>query len=159
MPKKKTTNTAKRKEFVKPIESGGGNYKELPWPELKRRAKRAAEGIGFDVERILFGVPLEEKIADVVNREIEATEELGGTMRSSQTFLRTIRGIVAEELAMRFVGDCYETPQGCLDLALTILYLFPKLWKALDKPLALNEQKALDLDELLSDRRDVEFWA
>lgn len=46
-------------------------------------------------------------------------------------------------------------PDVAMELSLSFLYLFPKLWKTLDKPLTLDEIAALDFAELLSDRRKV----
>ena len=50
-------------------------------------------------------------------------------------------------------GDGNIMSDDTLELSLSFLYLFPKLWKALDKPLTSEEIAALDIAELLSQRR------
>jgi hypothetical protein len=44
-------------------------------------------------------------------------------------------------------------PRAFKDFVLAVLYLYPELWKATNKRLSLDQMKALDFDELLSERR------
>jgi hypothetical protein len=153
MPKKKASD-AKLESLKRSIEDLGlgGNREPRPWSGRKEKAKSAAEKAGFSVERILFGWSLENQVAYSVERAIQAHEHLFPA-KTTDSFLATIAGDVARSLGLAF-KDCNDITlqDEAVELALSCLYLFPRLWEALDKPLTLKAIKALDFDELLSRR-------
>jgi hypothetical protein len=116
----------------------------IPWPEHKKRARRWAMKVGFDVELILFGRSLEDEIAYQALQAIKTCEGL--CYSETDEFLRFISEQLAIKLGWRFRDDSGMTDEA-MPLALSFLYLFPKLWKALNKPLTLEKIKALDLDD------------
>lgn len=131
------------------LDSGG---LRIPWPELKRRAANAARKRRLDVEQILCNGSLEQLVAYSAKLAIEAWE--GVPLGDDEDFLRTLGDNLANRLALRFIdGNDIATRQDALELALSFLYLFPRLWNALRKPLSLDEIRDLDFDELLSERR------
>ena len=152
MSKKKSgdATVAKLKELKEQVEECGlgGGGQQSPWPEQKRRAVDCAVKAGSVVERILFGRALESQIMISAKRAVEACEQL--PILRTDTFLATIAGDIANKLA-RIFRDENEVyiKDDALELALSFLYLFPKLWKALDKPLTLDKIRALDFDDLL----------
>jgi GH15 family glucan-1,4-alpha-glucosidase len=126
------------------------------WAECTQKATKHAQRSGFDVERILFtGRSLEEAVYDAAAYAIEVSEGMRKMSDpSSQTFLKRIRDCLATKLELWWDGDGLNPrPENLSKLALSFLYLFPKLWKATNKQLSLDKMKALDLEELLSERR------
>jgi hypothetical protein len=71
-------------------------------------------------------------------------------------FLEIIRDCLASDLELWWDSTgAYRRPASLSSLALSFLYLFPDLWKATNKQLSLDKINALDLDDLLLDRRDA----
>ena len=136
-------------------------FKEISWGERKKRAKRSAEIADFDVEGIVFGCPLQDKVSRVVKKHIEGLEKLGrlGEVfnKKAGTLLHSVRDSLANELRWRFMeDDDLGVPEDLIEISLSLLYLFPKLWKTIDRPFSLDELKTLDIDELLSERRGTQ---
>ena len=156
---KRQTSKVKRelKELGEAVESGGVG-EQAPWPEQKRRASVRARKGHFDVERILFRVTLEDDVAyfaKAVARDRRLSPELQQSSPKT-TFLALVAERLADRLALRFRdGDDMSITPDAVELALSFLYLFPKLWKALDKPLTIDEIDVLDFEKLLSERRKV----
>jgi len=123
-----------------------------PWPEQKQAAERQAADWGFDVERILCKGPLEDRVAESVRAAIRMTENAG--CKSNDCFLHEVASELANFLGMPFKhGNDICIQDEAVEFALALLYLFPKLWRALNKPLTLDKIRALDFDSLLSQRR------
>jgi len=124
----------------------------IPWPEQKRAAERQAADWGFDVEQILCNGTLEDLIVRTVPAAIRMAEKMGP--KSYDCFLKTLAFELADTISMRFRhGDDISISNDAIKFASALLYLFPKLWRALNKPLTLEKIKALDFDSLLSQRR------
>ena len=95
-----------------------------------------------------FGT-LESQIAYCAKHAIRVREDL-----FDDNLMAGLCRVLADSLALRFRGGSDSTiTEDAEELALSFLYLFPKLWKALDRPLTLEKMKALDFEELLSERR------
>ena len=156
MPKKKAVDA----KGGQPTKSAGvGGCKRSSWPERKRRAIQKATEAGFSIERMLFfGGSLEEEVCYAVERAIRAREQLDGILlESEKTLLESISHSVADDLAATFSdgNDISGSTPDSIELALALLYLFPKLWKTADKRLSLDKLKAVDAPTLLSERRSL----
>ena len=125
------------------------SVEETPWHILKGYANREATGAGFDVERILLGCSLDERVAESVQDAIKACKELPG---KHDNLLKIVAADLAYRLSLRFTGDIH-VPDGCREVASSLLYLYPKLWKILDRPFTLEELGGLDINRLLTGRR------
>jgi len=158
---KKRTSDAKREPKERVEATGfGGAVQETPWPETKNRASVIAKKGGFDVERILFAGSLDTAIAYFAEEVAADRERFSEIQRLTPevTFLQLVAERLASRLALYFTdGNDLTISPDAMKLALSFLYLFPKLWEALDKPLTLDEINALDFKELLSERRKVEI--
>ncbi len=146
----------KSEKSKKLVEKAGVGFDEKPdrWPEFKRQGRLRAVKMGFDVERLLFfGDSLDERIADLTEQAIKDREEFS-RLWGNASLLKVISDKLADELALLFTdGNDSGYTDDIIRLALSFLYLFPKFWKATEKPLTLDEMKALDIDDLLSERR------
>lgn len=158
---KKRTSDAKREPKERVEATGlGGAVQETPWPETKNRASVIAKTGGFDVERILFAGSLDTAIAYIAEEVAGNRERFPEIQRlmPEVTFLQLVAERLANRLSLHFTdGDDMGITPDAMNLALSFLYLFPKLWKALDKPLTLDQINALDFKKLLSERRKVEI--
>ncbi|MCY2990980.1 MAG: hypothetical protein NTY19_24355 [Planctomycetota bacterium] len=110
----------------------------------------------FDIERMLFpGRSLEDAVRNAVAEAVECHLELEPFGPINCHFLETISNFLAREFTACW--DCETGPnyasEGVRTLALSLLYLFPGLWKATNKRLSVGKLKTLDLDVLLSERR------
>ena len=88
-------------------------------------------------------------MAESVQDAIKACKELPG---KHDNLLQLVTEDLAYRLSLRFTGDIHA-PDGCRAVASSLLYLYPKLWKTLDRSFPLEELGALDINELLTGRR------
>lgn len=156
MSKRKAVRAKRNQDKTAPEAEPAGRGYSRPWHEQKKMAVRRATKAGLDVERILFSGPLEGTITVLAGRVADDRREAPGLqlMRPQTTFLELLAGQLRQDLSTWFrEGDDDNMPDVALELSLSFLYLFPRLWKALDKPLTLDEIAVLDFAELLSERR------
>lgn len=131
------------------------------WRANTKTAMRNAARAGFDVEHLLFhDKSLEDAVCDAAKCAIEMNKDKGFAYQTgvvNDPFLKTICGCLANDLAVSWgMSDCVS--EDFHSLALSFLYLFPKLWKATNKRLSLDKIEAIDLDELLSERHEPQPW-
>ncbi len=121
------------------------------WAASKERGRARAEESEFDLEQMIFGSSLEDLIADAAEDRIARLKNFGDDT-TVDNLLREICDALAGDISFRF------DPEGkgsdfAIELAASLLYLYPKLWEATDRPFTMDEIEALDFDEFLDKRR------
>ena len=134
MSKKNTRDSLRELKELAEKAGLGGAGKEIPWSEQKARARECAKKGRFDVERILLNGTLEAQIAyqakyfaDDLREDLRAYPGQQ-QVPTANAVLKLVATYLADKLALRFRdGDSLDVSSDAIELALSFLYLFPKL--------------------------------